>query len=166
MLNRDTELLREAEELENQSKNAIKNKNYNLAIHALMKAKDNYTKAGLTGQVSITIKEIVRLQKLAHDENVPLTPFKEKGSAQDESARFKISRDKQQETKIKDTSISEENGYQILENAKALALEDKYEEAMKLYNEAYSIFKHLNSDYECKQILWQINEIKDYQRMA
>jgi hypothetical protein len=37
---------------------------------------------------------------------------------------------------------------------------------MKLYNEAYSIFKHLNYEYECKQILWQLNEIRDYQRWA
>jgi hypothetical protein len=62
--------------------------------------------------------------------------------------------------------MSEANGYQILENARDLALEDKYEESMKLYNEAYSIFKHLNREYECNQILWQLNEIRDYQRWA
>ncbi|GAH43245.1 unnamed protein product, partial [marine sediment metagenome] len=64
------------------------------------------------------------------------------------------------------TQISEANGNVILEKARNLALEDKYEDSLKLYNEAYNLFKHLEYKYECKQILWQINEIKDYQRMA
>ncbi len=166
MLNRDTELLKEAEDLENQSKIAIRDKNYGLAIQALMKAKDMYTKIGLTGQVSIIIKEIVRLKNLTRDGDVSLTLSKEKKSVPETRSQFKISLEKIKETKSEDTSISEANGYQILENARVLALEDKYEEATKLYNEAYSLFKHLNYDYECKQILWQINEIRDYQRWA
>ncbi len=166
MLNRNTEFLKEAEELENQSKIAIRDKNYGLAIQALMKAKDMYTKIGLTGQVSIIIKEIVRLKNLTRDGDVSLTLSKEKKSVPEERSQFKISLEKIKETKSEDTSISEANGYQILENARVLALEDKYEEATKLYNEAYSLFKHLNYDYECKQILWQINEIRDYQRWA
>ncbi|GAH04160.1 unnamed protein product [marine sediment metagenome] len=67
MLNRETDLLKEAEKLENQSKVAEGDKNYDLAISVLMQAKDNYTKLGLTGQVSIIIKEIVRLQHLRRD---------------------------------------------------------------------------------------------------
>ena len=166
MLNRDTELLKEAEELEKQSKIAIRDKNYGLAIQVLMKAKDTYTKIGLTGQVSIIIKEIVRLKNLTRDADVSLTLSKEKKSVPETRSQFKISLEKIKETKSEDTSISEANGYQILENARVLALEDKYEEATKLYNEAYSLFKHLNYDYECKQILWQINEIREYQRWA
>ncbi|NVM16069.1 MAG: hypothetical protein HWN80_00030 [Candidatus Lokiarchaeota archaeon] len=166
MLNRDTDLLKEAEELENQSKIAIRNKNYGLAIHALMKAKENYTKIGLTGQVSIIIKEIVRLKNLAQDENVSLTFSKEKKSALEERSQFKIGLNKIKESKSEDSSISEARGYQILENAREIALEDKYDEAIKLYNEAYSLFKHLNHDYECKQILLQINDIRDYQKWA
>ncbi len=166
MLNRESELMKEAEELENQSKIAIRDKNYGLAIQTLMKAKDNYTKVGLTGQVSIIIKEIVRLKNLARDGNVSLALPKERKSVPEERSQFKISLDKIKETKSEDTSISEANGYQILENARNLALEDKYDEATKLYNEAYSIFKHLEYDYECKQILLQINDIRDYQRWA
>ncbi len=166
MLNRDTVLLKEAEELEKQSKIAIKDKNYGLAIQALMKAKDTYTKIGLTGQVSIIIKEIVRLKNLAREGDVSLTSSKENKNVPEERSQFKISLDKIKETKSEDTSISEANGNQILENARTLTLEDKYEEAMKLYNEAYSLFKHLNYEYECKQILWQLNEIRDYQRWA
>jgi len=49
MLNRDTDLLKEAEELEKKSKNAIRDKKYGYAIQSLMRAKDNYTKLGLTG---------------------------------------------------------------------------------------------------------------------
>lgn len=166
MLNRDTDLMKEAEELENQSKIAIRNRNYGLAIQALMKAKDNYTKIGLTGQVSIIIKEIVRLKNLAREGDISLTMSKEKKSIPEERSQFKINLDKLKETNSEDTSISEANGYQILENARTLALEDKYDEAMKLYNQAYTLFKHLNYDYECKQILLQINDIRDYQKWA
>jgi tetratricopeptide (TPR) repeat protein len=166
MLNRETEFLKEAEDFENQSKRAIREGNYGLAIQALMKAKDNYTKIGLTGQVSIIIKEIVRLKNLARDGDISLTLSKEKKKVLEERSQFKISFDKIKESKSEDTSISEANGYQILENARALAVEDKYEEAMKCYNEAYSLFKHLDYDYECKQILLQINDIRDYQRWA
>jgi len=166
MLNRDTELLKEAEDLEKQSKIASRDKNYGLAIQSLMKAKDSYTKIGLTGQVSIIIKEIVRLKNLTRDEDVSLTLSKEKKSVPEERSQFKTSLDKIKEKKSEDTSISEANGYQILENARTLALEDKYEDAMKLYNEAYSLFKHLNYEYECKQILWQLNEVRDYHRWA
>jgi len=166
MLNRDTELLKEAEKLENQSKFAIRDKKFGLAIQSLMKAKDNYTKLGLTGQVSIVIREIVRLKNLAQDEGLSLTIPREKRNIPNEGSQFKISLDKLKETKTEDTSMSEANGYQILENARDLALEDKYEEAMKLYNEAYSLFKHLNYEYECNQILWQLNEVRDYQRWA
>lgn len=166
MLNRDTELLKEAEELENQSKVAIRDKKFGLAIQSLLKAKDNYTKLGLTGQVSIIIREIVRLKNLAQDEGLSLTIPREKSVIPKKGSQFKISLDKLKGTKSEDTSMSEGNGYQILENARALALEDKYEEAIKLYKEAYSIFKHLDHEYECNQILWQLNEIRDYQRWA
>ncbi|NVM44734.1 MAG: hypothetical protein HWN79_07440 [Candidatus Lokiarchaeota archaeon] len=166
MQNQDRDLLKEAEELENQSKIAIRSNNYGFAIQALMKAKENYAKIGLTGQVSIVIKEIVRLKNLAQDKNVSVTSPREKKFIREEGSQFKISQDKFKETKSEDTSISEANGYQILENARTVALEDKYDEAIKLYNEAYSLFKHLNYDYECKQILLQINDIRDYQRSA
>ena len=166
MLNRDTELLKEAEELENQSKVAIKDQKFGSAIQSLLKAKDNYTKLGLTGQVSIIIKEIVRLKNLAQEEGLSLTIPRENINIPKEGSHFKISLDKIKETKTEDSSISETNGYQILENARALALEDKYEEAMKLYNEAYNIFKHLDHEYECNQILWQLNEIRNYQKWA
>jgi len=166
MQNQDRDLLKEAEELENQSKIAIRSNNYGFAIQALMKAKENYTKIGLTGQVSIVIKEIVRLKNLAQDKNVSVTLPREKNFIHEEISQFKISQDKLKETKSENTSISEANGYQILEKARTVALEDKYDEAIKLYNEAYSLFKYLNYEYECKQILLQINDIRDYQRSA
>ncbi|MFX0011738.1 MAG: hypothetical protein ACFE9R_15600 [Candidatus Hermodarchaeota archaeon] len=166
MSNRDEELLKEAEELEHQSKIATRDKNYSSAIQALMEAKDIYTKIGLDGQVSIIIKEIVRLKNLRASGNVALTPTQETKRVGVEPTQFKVGLDKLREPKTKDTSLSKANGYQILETARELALNDKYDESIKLYNEAYSIFKHLNYDYECKQILWQLNEIRDYQRGA
>ena len=166
MLNQERDLLEEAEKLESQSKFAIRAKNYGLAIQVLMKAKENYEKIGLTGQVSVVIKEIVRVKNLAQEEGASLTTPSEKKVIPPEQSQFKTSFNKLKETKSENTSISETNGYQILDKARILAQEDKYEEAMKLYNEAYSIFKHLDYEYECKQILWQQNEIRDYQRWA
>ncbi|MHA1239586.1 MAG: hypothetical protein ACTSQU_02220 [Promethearchaeota archaeon] len=166
MLNRETDLLKEAEKLENQSKIAEGNKNYDLAISVLMQVKDNYTKLGLTGQVSIVIKEILRLQHLKRDEKKPTQSYGGNLEKISSKSQFNSSLDKLKEIKSKNTQISEANGNDILEKARILALEDKYEDSLKLYNEAYSLFKHLEYKYECKQILWQINEIKDYQRMA
>jgi len=166
MLNRETDLLKETEKLETQSKIAERDKNYELAISVLMQVKDNYTKLGLTGQVSIVIKEILRLQHLRRDEIKTVQRY---GGAQekiDSKTQFKSSLEKLKEIKSENTQILEANGNVILEKARNLALEDKYEDSLKLYNEAYSLFKHLEYNYECKQILWQINEIKDYQRMA
>ena len=110
MLNRDTVLMKEAEELEMQSKIAIRDKNYGLAIQVLMKAKDTYAKIGLTGQVSIIIKEIVRLKNLTRDGDVSLTLSKENKSVPEQRSKFKISLEKIKETKSEDTSISEANG--------------------------------------------------------
>jgi len=166
MLNRETDLLKETEELENQAKIAERDKNYELAISVLMQAKDKYTKLGLNGQVSIIIKEILRLNHLKRDEKRPIQKYGGDQGRIELKSQLKSSLERLTETKSKNTQISEANGNVILENARNLALEDKYEESLKLYNEAYSTFNHLEYDYECKQILWQINEIKDYQRMA
>ena len=166
MLNRETDLLKEAEKLENQSKIAEGDKNYELAISDLLQAKDNYTKLGLTGQVSIIIKEIVRLRSLKGDEKRPVQIYGRNLESIESKTQFNSSLEKLGDAKYKNTQISEANGNVILEKARNLALEDNYEESLKLYNEAYSLFKQLEYSYECKQILWQINQIKDYQRMA
>ncbi|MHA1235040.1 MAG: hypothetical protein ACTSQL_08155 [Promethearchaeota archaeon] len=166
MLNREIDLLKEAEKLENQSKIAEGDKNYELAISDLLQAKDNYTKLGLTGQVSIIIKEIVRLRSLKGDEKRPVQIYSRNLESKESKTQFNSGLEKLGDAKSKNTQISEANGNDILEKARNLALEDKYEESLKLYNEAYSLFKHLEYSYECKQILWQINQIKDYQRMA
>jgi len=106
------------------------------------------------------------LKSLAQNEGLSLTIPREKSNVSAEDSQYKTSLNKLKATKSEDTSISEANGYQILENARALALEDKYNEAMKLYKKGKSIFKHLNYDYECKQILLQLNDIRDYQKWA
>jgi ribosomal protein L44E len=166
MLNRETDLLKETEKLENRSKIAERDKNYELAISVLMQAKDNYTKLGLNGQVSIVIKEILRLKHLERDGKRPIQRYGRNQERIEPKSQLKSSLERLREIKSENTQISEANGNSILENARNLALEDKYEDSLKLYNEAYSTFKHLEYEYECKQILWQINEIKDYQRMA
>jgi len=43
-------------------------------------------------------------------------------------------------------------------------LEERYNEALKLFEQAYSLFKKINYDFESKQTLWQINEIKEHLR--
>jgi len=166
MLDREKDLIKKAEELENQSKIAESDKNYELAISLLMQAKDNYTKVGLTGQVAIIIKEIVRVKHLKGDEKTPIRSYGGDQKKIESKTQFKSNLEKLGEIKSENTQMSEANGNVILEKARNLALEDKYDDSLKAYNEAYNTFKHLEYKYECKQILWQINEIKDYQRMA
>ena len=157
-------ILKKAEQLTFQSKIAIRNKNYKSAISSLLIAKDLYTKLGLTGEIGIVIKEIVRLKNLEKEENISLTVSKDKFITPSDRVPFKSSLNRDKVAQSEDNQISEIKGNEILESARELALEDKFDESVKLYNKAYNIFKQLSYDYECKQILWQINEIKEYQR--
>jgi hypothetical protein len=158
--------LKEAEQLVFQSKIAIRNKKYELAISYLLKAKDLYTKLGLTGKIGIVVKEIVRLKNLKNEENVSLTMSKDKSITPNDRISFKSNLNGEKVTQSEVNQISEIKGNEILEIARNLVLEDKFDESVKLYNKAYNIFKQLSYNYECKQILWQINEIKEYQRWA
>ncbi len=164
MPNQNADLLKKAEQLIFQSKIAIRNKNYTSAISSLLIAKDLYTKLGLTGEIGIVIKEIVRLKNLKKEENVSLTVSKDKFITPNDRIPFKSSLNSDKVVQSEDNQISEIKGNEILESARILAIEDKFDESVKLYNKAYNIFKQLNYNYECKQILWQINEIKEYQR--
>ncbi len=141
-------LIKEAENYEKRSKIEAQNKNYDDAIALLFQAKENYEKAGLTGQSSIIIKEIVRLQSLKKEEQIQIE------LSRGEEIRLEINHKENLETK----------GTETLEKAYKLALKGELDDAIDMYNEAYNIFKKLNYDYECKQILWQINEIKEHQR--
>ncbi len=164
MASQNADLLKKAEKMIFQSKIALRNKNYTSAISSLLIAKDLYTKLGLTGEIGIVIKEIVRLKNLEKDENGSLTVSKDKFITPSERLPFKSSLNKEKVAQSEDSQISEIKGNEILELARDLALEDKFDESVKLYNQAYKIFNQLSYNYECKQILWQINEIKEYQR--
>ncbi len=164
MPSQNADLLKKAEQVIFQSKIAIRNKNYTSAISSLLIAKDLYTKLGLTGEIGIVIKEIVRLKNLEKDENGSLTVSKDKFITPGDRLPFKSSLNREKVAQSEDNQISEIKGNEILELARNLALEDKFDESVKLYNKAYNIFNQLNYKYECKQILWQINEIKEYQR--
>ncbi len=151
MHNPDPNLLKEAEKLEAQSKSQIKFKNYDSAITLLLEAKDLYTKMALTGQVGIVIKEIVRIKNLKR-----ITP---------ERATTLVGLEEKDDSKISEiTEYSEKNGYDILDKARELTLEERYNEALTLFEQAYSLFKKINYDFESKQTLWQINEIKEHLR--
>jgi len=164
MQNHDADLIKEAEDLEKQSKIEIKKRNYDSAVTLLLKAKDLYTQLGLTGQVGIVIKEVVRLKNLKREQKIPVTTSADEIPA----AKTLIQHttfSKETKPAIKKVRIPlETRGNQLLEEARDLTLEDNFDESLKLYNEAYTLFKKLNHTYECKQILWQINEIKEYQR--
>ena len=128
MLNRETDLLKEVEKLENQSKIAERDKNYELAISFLMQVKDNYSKLGLNGQVSITIKEILRLKHLIRDRKEPILRYgRDQGGIEPKSqlkpslerleetkSQLKSSLDRLREVKYENTQISEANGNVIL----------------------------------------------------
>ncbi len=174
MQNINDDLLKQAEELEKQSKNEIKNKNLNAAISLLLNAKDIYARLGLTGQVGILLKEIVRLKNLEKEEPKPFSLKKEeikpiflkKEEMKSISPTINISPpiDTKIKMEINGKDVLESKGNQLLEEARYLALNNELSESIKIYNEAYDIFKKINHTYECKQILWQINEIKEYQK--
>jgi hypothetical protein len=155
MSNQDAELLKKAEELENESKFAVKSKDYAHAISRLLVAKEIYAKLGLTGQVGIIIRDIVRLKNLQKEQpairsSTPVHTYKSVVKP-----------------KIENDEISPNNelgGNNLLEEARTLTLDDKLDDALKKYEKAYEIFEKLHYDYECRQILWQINEIRDYIR--
>jgi hypothetical protein len=148
MQNHDENSLKEAEDLENLSKIEIKKNNYDSAISLLLQAKDIYSQLGLTGQVGILIREIVRLRNLNLNKKKVIEPPK----------TFI------QKIKEENNKKTENTGIELLENARNFALEGDLNEAIKFYNDAYNLFKKMNSDFECKQILLQINEIKEYQK--
>lgn len=164
MPSQNADLLKKTEQLIFQSKIAIRNKNYTSAISSLLIAKDIYTKLGLTGEIGIVIKEIVRLKNLEKEESVSLTVSKNKFITPNDRIPFKSHLNNETVVQSEDNQISEIKGNEVLETARNLAIEDKFDESVKLYNKAYNIFNQLNYKYECKQILWQINEIKEYQR--
>ena len=107
MLNRETDLLKEVEKLENQSKIAERDKNYELAISVLMQAKDNYTKLRLNGQVSIIIKEIVRLKRLRGDDKKPVQSYREDQEKIKSETQYNSSLEKLKPIKVKYGSINE-----------------------------------------------------------
>jgi hypothetical protein len=153
----DSELIKRAEQLEYQSKLALKEKNYDKVVSNLLNAKDIYTTLGLTGQVEILTREIIRIKNLQKQE-LQTTPSK---SLQE----FKIELELHpKDSSEKEGEITEEKGYKLLETARSQALKDKIEDALYFYDVAYKLFKKLNQNYECKQILWQINELKEFQR--
>ncbi|MHA1670110.1 MAG: hypothetical protein ACTSV5_05970 [Promethearchaeota archaeon] len=148
-------LSKEAEKLVERSKSQIKSKNYDSAITLLLEAKELYTRLGLTGEIGLVIKEIVRIKNLKRT-NPPTR-----------ATTLKVLEEKD-DSKIEEDSetieYSEKKGYNILDKARELLLEEMYDDALKLLDQAYAIFKKINYDFESKQTLWQINEIKEHLR--
>lgn len=141
-------LISEAEELEKLSKIETKRQNYEEAVSLLFQAKDKYEEAGLTGQVSILIKNIANLKKKIKE--IPI----QKEDSIEKTIRLEVNHKQN----------LEEKGIELLEKAYDSTLDGKLDNAIELFNEAYNLYKKLNGDYECKQILWQINEIKEHQK--
>jgi len=162
MHNTDDDLIKEAERLENTSKIEIRNKNYDNAISMLLEAKDIYTRLGLTGQVGIILKEIVRIKNIKKEDVKLDSKVVDISPPVEEPAEEPIEEPIKMEVTGKDAL--ESKGNNLLEEARYLTLNEELDEALKLYNEAYDVFKRINYNYECKQILWQINEIKEYQK--
>jgi len=147
-------LIKEAEKLEERSKSQIRLKNYDSAISSLLEAKELYTRIGLTGQIGIVIKEIVRIKNLKRSDPTTTTTLEVLEEIDDSEIK--------EDSEI--TEYSEKNGYNILDKARELTMEEKYNDALKLFDQAYTLFTKINYDFESKQILWQINEIKEHLR--
>ncbi|MFW9771648.1 MAG: hypothetical protein ACFFEO_05720 [Candidatus Thorarchaeota archaeon] len=154
MQNTEDDQLKQAEELEKHAKIEIQNNRYDKAISLLLEARDLYTKLGLTGQVGIILKEIVRIKSLRKEE------VKEESKVVDKIAPI----EKYIKMEVNDKENLENRGNSLLEEARKLTLNEELDKALELYNEAYDIFKRINCNFETKQILWQINEIKKFQK--
>ncbi|GAG89232.1 unnamed protein product, partial [marine sediment metagenome] len=106
MPSQNADLLKKAEQLTFQSKIAIRNKNYSSAISSLLIAKDIYTKLGLTGEIGIVIKEIVRLGNLKKEENVSLTVSKDQFITPNDRIPIKSSLNGEKVAQSEDNQIS------------------------------------------------------------
>lgn len=148
-------LVKEAEKLEERAKSQLKLMNYDSAIILLLEARDLYARLGLTGQVGIVIKEVVRIKNLKRNAPKEATATPE---VVIDKKELKVQED------LENIESSEKNGNILLDKARELTLNEKYNEALQLFDQAQFIFKKINYEFESKQILWQINEIKEYLR--
>ncbi|MGV9205523.1 MAG: hypothetical protein ACOC44_16045 [Promethearchaeia archaeon] len=131
------QLEREAEKIEEQAEEEIKNKNYDLAILLLKDAKDIYLQLGFKGQIGILKKKIERFQKLQSLEN------ERNKEPQDNKRQIEKQADK------------------FLEKAKNARTNQKIGAAIMNYEEALNLYEKLNFDYQCKKIKWEINKLKN-----
>jgi hypothetical protein len=141
-------LIKEAEEYEKLSKIEVQRQNYEEAISLLFQAKNRYEKAGLMGQVSKIIEKIESLK------NSITTVLSRKDLFNEDTIKLEVNHKENLEAK----------GIELLEKAYATVQNGELDSSIEIYNQAYSIYKNLNHDYECKQILWQVNEIKEHQK--
>ncbi|MEJ2295826.1 MAG: hypothetical protein P8Y23_13810 [Candidatus Lokiarchaeota archaeon] len=141
-------LITEAEEYEKLSKIEVQRQNYEEAISLLFQAKNRYEKAGLMGQVSKIIEKIESLK------NSITTVLSRKDLFNEDTIKLEVNHKENLEAK----------GIELLEKAYATVQNGELDSSIEIYNQAYSIYKNLNHDYECKQILWQVNEIKEHQK--
>jgi hypothetical protein len=153
----DSQSIQKAKSLENEAKKALKDKEYDEAISKLSIAKEIYTGLGLSQEVGILIRDITRIKNLNKNSSQKADTEK--------TPQFRIDLHAKVESKDNEM-ITEEKGYELLETAQNQVLTNNLDEGIYFYDVAYKLFKKLNKDYECKQILWQINELKEFQRNA
>ena len=153
----DSQSIQKAKSLENEAKKALKDKEYDEAISKLSIAKEIYTGLGLSQEVGILIRDITRIKNLNKTSSQKADTEK--------TPQFRIDLHAKVESKDNEM-ITEEKGYELLETAQNQVLTNNLDEGIYFYDVAYKLFKKLNKDYECKQILWQINELKEFQRSA
>ncbi|TXT57193.1 MAG: hypothetical protein BAJALOKI2v1_520020 [Promethearchaeota archaeon] len=132
----DLEIEKEADNLEIQAKEEIKNRNYNHAIELLEKAKQLNGSLGYQGQVGIIEKKISRVKNLIKFE----APKEDKPH--------------------KDFSIREKEGDRLLNTARKYKLEKNYKQALKFYEDAFKVFDDLHFTFQCDKIRTEINSMK------
>ncbi|MFO8020127.1 MAG: hypothetical protein R6U96_16000 [Promethearchaeia archaeon] len=131
------QLEQEADQIEKQAQEEVKDKNYDLAILLLKDAKDIYLQIGYSGQVGILEKKIERFEKLQSLE-------KEKNQKSGDSKRE-----------------LEKQADKLLEKAENARANQKIGKVIMNYKEALQLYDKLNYDYQCKKIRWKINKIKN-----
>jgi hypothetical protein len=140
----DRELEKEADELLKQGNELIMGKQSDLAIPILLKSKCLNLLLGYKGQADKVVDKLEMAKKHVDRYN--------------KSKRFSLNQD--------DKNKLEEEAKLLFEYSKALETRKRIDDALLLYNEAYTIFDFLNLEYESKQVFWLSRRLEEEQKIA
>ncbi len=139
----DLELEKEADALYKQGSELIMGKKSDVAIPILLKSKCLNLILGYKGQAEKVVEKLEMAKKHVDRYN--------------KSKRFSLSQD--------DRKKLEDEARLLFEHTKTLEKRKRIDDALLLYNEAFSLFDMLNLDYESKQVFWLLRRLEEQQKI-